>query len=677
MRHLGYHKNNNKLKIKNASSIQLKKQSSFVINVNKQFAHYVYFMITMGMSQHSQRKRVDNNLSHIHQVNEDNILFLRSKLNEIEKLKEIQLKNIDRGFEELIRRLEEKKSNLKNDFVQKYDRERLRLEDTMKPYLIVQNRLDAVKHTYSELSDMLMNKSSAFVLGKIQDVMTKMKQASDTLQDLYIQTDLDKKAIQISENLRPLTINIEKAFKLISQFKIEHQPPNSMQPSHSNQRFSADYSGSGAKNTIKLMPLEGTLNLASRNQNNNSKLEKANLGMQDVQMEWQHSHPYKPTMMLQEGAGQSKIGSPIQDKRPSQLNDSKGFFPLSNQILSDAIQKNQEYQNELNTIERNQFIYCYGDIPFFLKYDIRKNFWAAIKYDPQSNYQGTLRYSSICRVLHLNHILQIEQEVLIMTGGVLAQSGDPVSSAFKISAQTAPSFLTKISDMKSRRFGHCSLDIRGTLYVIGGFCHSEGLNQPPVSLNSVEKYQVETDNWTNAREMKYARAYHGACPVKNNNYIYVFGGLFDHQIISSIEQYDIMQDSWAEMNIIMPTRIIKFGCVAINSSEVIICGGIFGDQKNEQFSYVNTAYKFDLYANKWTILPRMFSRRVLDSSIPFTPQEADKSGEIIEAKVFAIGGAFDGSCEAFNLNSGKWQQLNGYEKLLKDNDLQTFAISLV
>jgi len=56
----------------------------------------------------------------------------------------------------------------------------------MKPYLIIQNRLDAVKHLYTELSDMLMNKSSAFVLGKIQDVMTKMKQASDTLQDLYI-----------------------------------------------------------------------------------------------------------------------------------------------------------------------------------------------------------------------------------------------------------------------------------------------------------------------------------------------------------------------------------------------------------------------------------------------------------------------------------------------------------
>lgn len=114
----------------------------------------------------------------------------------------------------------------------------------------------------------------------------------------------------------------------------------------------------------------------------------------------------------------------------------------------------------------------------------------------------------------------------------------------------------------------------------------------------------------------------------------------------------------------MPSRIIKFGCVAINSSEIMLCGGIFGDQRNEQFSYVNTAYKLDLYTNKWIVLPRMNARRVLDSSLPFTPQEGT-----VDSKVYAIGGAFDGSCEAFNLNSGRWQPINGYEKLLKDNDL--------
>ena len=124
---------------------------------------------------------MDNNLCHIQQINDDNLLYLKSKINEVDKLKEIQIKNIDRGFEELIRRLEEKKTNLKNDFVSRYEREKLRLDETMRPYLLVQNRLEAVKHTYMEISEMLMQRTSAFVLGKIQDVMNKMKQASHTL----------------------------------------------------------------------------------------------------------------------------------------------------------------------------------------------------------------------------------------------------------------------------------------------------------------------------------------------------------------------------------------------------------------------------------------------------------------------------------------------------------------
>lgn len=125
----------------------------------------------------------------------------------------------------------------------------------------------------------------------------------------------------------------------------------------------------------------------------------------------------------------------------------------------------------------------------------------------------------------------------------------------------------------------------------------------------------------------------------------------------------------------MPSKIIKFGCVAINSSEIIIAGGIHGGD-NEQFTYVNTSYKLDLYTNKWTVLPKMNCRRVLDSALPYTPQTS-QIGEIIDSKIYAIGGAFDGSCEAFNLNSGKWQPLQGYDKLLKDNDLQTFSVVLV
>lgn len=102
----------------------------------------------------------------------------------------------------------------------------------------------------------------------------------------------------------------------------------------------------------------------------------------------------------------------------------------------------------------------------------------------------------------------------------------------------------------------------------------------------------------------------------------------------------------------MPSKIIKFGCVAINSTEIIISGGIYGGD-NEQFTYVNTSYKLDLYTNKWTVLPKMNNRRVLDSTLPFTPQ-ANILGEIVDSKIYAIGGSFDGSCEAFNLNNGRW-----------------------
>jgi hypothetical protein len=116
------------------------------------------------------------------------------------------------------------------------------------------------------------------------------------------------------------------------------------------------------------------------------------------------------------------------------------------------------------------FIYCYGDVPFFLKYDILKNFWAAIKYDPSSHYKGTLRYSSICKV-GCSGLNSGDSDMLIMTGGVHISNGEPVADAYRINVQNTPSIMMKICDMNKKRFGHCSLDIKGTLYVFGGFCH--------------------------------------------------------------------------------------------------------------------------------------------------------------------------------------------------------------
>lgn len=59
------------------------------------------------------------------------------------------------------------------------------------------------------------------------------------------------------------------------------------------------------------------------------------------------------------------------------------MHPVSNQNINEIISKNQMQSDNYGLgLEKNKHIYCYGDVPFFLKYDIAKNFWAAIKYDP-------------------------------------------------------------------------------------------------------------------------------------------------------------------------------------------------------------------------------------------------------------------------------------------------------
>jgi len=72
----------------------------------------------------------------------------------------------------------------------------------------------------------------------------------------------------------------------------------------------------------------------------------------------------------------------------------------------------------------------------------------------------------------------------------------------------------------------------------------------------------------------------------------------------------------------------------------------------------------------------MNQRRVLGNCLPFTPLVAN-GDDVEDPKVYAIGGSFDGSCEAFNLNTGKWNLVSGFERILRDNDLQSFSVCLV
>ena len=53
-------------------------------------------------------------------INEDNRNYITHIKEEILRLKDQQLRNIDKGFADLIKKLEEKRDELKNEFSNKY-----------------------------------------------------------------------------------------------------------------------------------------------------------------------------------------------------------------------------------------------------------------------------------------------------------------------------------------------------------------------------------------------------------------------------------------------------------------------------------------------------------------------------------------------------------------------------
>lgn len=55
--------------------------------------------------------------------NENNSRKIESKVNQISEMKQKQAMNIDNGFKQIFKRLEEKKEDLIHQFTQRYDQE--------------------------------------------------------------------------------------------------------------------------------------------------------------------------------------------------------------------------------------------------------------------------------------------------------------------------------------------------------------------------------------------------------------------------------------------------------------------------------------------------------------------------------------------------------------------------
>ena len=84
-------------------------------------------------------------------INDDNSSFIDHMRDEVGRIKEQQLSNIDKGFGEVIQKLEQKRDQLKEDFTTKYHQEHIKFEQKSK--ILEQNNFEItnIESIYEEL----------------------------------------------------------------------------------------------------------------------------------------------------------------------------------------------------------------------------------------------------------------------------------------------------------------------------------------------------------------------------------------------------------------------------------------------------------------------------------------------------------------------------------------------
>lgn len=137
--------------------------------------------------------------------------------------------------------------------------------------------------------------------------------------------------------------------------------------------------------------------------------------------------------------------------------------------------------------------------------------------------------------------------------------------------------------MPRERVFHAAVStIDGFIYVFGGYgiehTWPDPSNPPEkssqvIKLNKTDKYNVQTDTWSDAAPMPTPRS--GAAAVLGKNgMIYVIGGLGENcQWLPTVETYNPATDSW-EQKTDMPAPRGAFSAVTDNEGKIYAIGGV-------------------------------------------------------------------------------------------------------
>ena len=128
---------------------------------------------------------------------------------------EIQLNNIQDGFAELQRKIEEKKQDIISEFERRYKREEQRLMNKERIVIANQEEITNIEQIFEELVQFMESSNDAQMLQKIQDITTFLHKSFTDLDNITKNQVMQKSEIFIDQSFKPLSLNIRKAMEVV------------------------------------------------------------------------------------------------------------------------------------------------------------------------------------------------------------------------------------------------------------------------------------------------------------------------------------------------------------------------------------------------------------------------------------------------------------------------------
>lgn len=204
--------------------------------------------------------------------------------------------------------------------------------------------------------------------------------------------------------------------------------------------------------------------------------------------------------------------------------------------------------------------------------------------------------------------------------------------------------------------------MNGLVYAIGGFSHKDLPHELPVTLASVERYSIVENAWVYVSTMSEPRAF-SAHIVLDNQFIYIFGGMHDFNILQTIEKYDTIADTWVTVYFMLPRPLAKLGACLIDREAIFICGGMSSD-----FEARKEVYTFSLEHTTWKRKSDLPIAKLVSTGCGYSSRNPG-------GHIYVIGGTIDQSCERYSVAEDKWKEIPSYKKLTAiGNGLFSYAI---